>query len=151
MLLWGNAPCRNHQDIINIALRKSNLRRLCKAPSSNACNRSTQVQYGVWCSIIGKRQKHSINRGNRGKIEITWNHGSHILSTFGLSASVFHIDWFHSIPLYRNKHLWAALMHLVHVQAFARIPGCNLTPSTGKHTTFSRSWHGTPSLSSQML
>ena len=51
-----------------------------------------------------------------------------------------------SIPFPSNKHLWAALTHLVHVQAFARIPGCNLTPSTGKHTTFSRSWHGTPSL-----
>ena len=62
------------------------------------------------------------------------------------SSRVFHIDRFHSFPLCSNKHLWAALTHLVHVQAFARIPGCNLTPSTGKHTTFSRSWHGTPSL-----
>ena len=51
-----------------------------------------------------------------------------------------------SIPFPSNKHLWTALTHLVHVQAFARIPRSNLTPSTGKHTTFRRSWHGTPSL-----
>ena len=144
MPLWGKAPCRNQRHIINMALRESNLPRLYKATCSNACNRSTQVQYGVWCSTMGKRLKHQINSG---MIEITWNHESHLLSTFGLSVSVFHIQWFHSFPLYSNKHLWTALTHLVHVQAFAKIPGRNLTPpSTGTHTTFISSWHVTPRL-----